>query len=102
MPAVLASIDRPFVVVRPDELRGLVIALTMLPLPSVPQAALPRPCHLLHGRPAAKSTLARGAIGGHAAFTWLKPLAAAFGGEAREGLDRERGEAPGGRDPGGR
>jgi hypothetical protein len=32
--------------------------------PSVPRAALPRPCHLLHGRPAAKSTPARGAIGG--------------------------------------
>ncbi len=27
VPAVLASIDRPFVVERPDELRGLVIAL---------------------------------------------------------------------------
>ena len=27
LPAVLASIDRPFVIERPDELRGLVIAL---------------------------------------------------------------------------
>ena len=27
VPAVLASIDRPFIVERPDELRGLVIAL---------------------------------------------------------------------------
>ena len=27
VPAVLASIDRPFVIERPDELRGLVIAL---------------------------------------------------------------------------
>ena len=27
LPAVLASIDRPFVIDRPDELRGLVIAL---------------------------------------------------------------------------
>jgi hypothetical protein len=27
VPAVLASIDRPFVIERPDELRGLVTAL---------------------------------------------------------------------------
>ena len=27
VPAVLASLDRPFVIERPDELRGLVIAL---------------------------------------------------------------------------
>jgi hypothetical protein len=27
VPAVLASIDRPFVIERPDELRGLVVAL---------------------------------------------------------------------------
>ena len=27
LPAVLASIDRPFVIERPDELRGLVVAL---------------------------------------------------------------------------
>ena len=27
VPAVFASIDRPFVIERPDELRGLVIAL---------------------------------------------------------------------------
>ena len=27
VPAVLASIDRPFVIERPDELRGLVAAL---------------------------------------------------------------------------
>jgi hypothetical protein len=27
VPTVLASIDRPFVIERPDELRGLVIAL---------------------------------------------------------------------------
>jgi len=35
--------------------------------PSVPRAALPRPCHLLHERPAAKSTPARGATGGRTA-----------------------------------
>ena len=27
VPAVLASLDRPFVIERPDELRGLVVAL---------------------------------------------------------------------------
>ena len=27
VPAVLASLDRPFIIERPDELRGLVIAL---------------------------------------------------------------------------
>jgi hypothetical protein len=27
LPSVLASLDRPFVIERPDELRGLVIAL---------------------------------------------------------------------------
>ena len=27
VPAVLASLDRPFVIERPDELRGLVIAI---------------------------------------------------------------------------
>jgi len=53
--------------------------------PSVPRAALPRPGHPLHERPAAKSTSARGATGGRAAFTWLKPLAAALGGEASGG-----------------
>ena len=30
VPAVLASFDRPFVIERPDELRGLVVALSRL------------------------------------------------------------------------
>jgi len=49
-------------------------------LPSVPRAALLRPCHLLHGRPAAKSTPAR--CYWRPRSVHLAPLAAALGGEA--------------------
>jgi len=44
LPAVLASLDRPFVIERPDDLRGLVIALADR------LATSARTVHLTHDR----------------------------------------------------
>ncbi len=44
LPAVLASLDRPFVIERPDDLRGLVIALADR------LATCARSAHLTHDR----------------------------------------------------
>ena len=50
VPAVLASLDRPFVIERPDELRGLVIALADGSRPRPAQARFSGPARTGPGR----------------------------------------------------